>query len=49
MYIFTENVENFGSVNHFVVDYVALNTLAGNIGPCNLQLALQRYCSGFNQ
>ena len=24
MYIFTENVENFGSVNHFAVDYVVL-------------------------
>ena len=24
MYIFTENVEKFGSVNHFAVDYVAL-------------------------
>ena len=35
MHIFTENIENFGSVNHFAVDYVALNTLAGNIGRCN--------------
>ena len=24
MYTFTENVENFGSVNHFAVDYVVL-------------------------
>ena len=24
MYIFTENVENFGSANHFAVDYVVL-------------------------
>ena len=46
MYIFTENVENFESVNHFPVDYIVLNTLAGNIGPCNLQLALE-HCSGF--
>ena len=39
MYIFTENVENFESVNHFPVNYVVLNTLAaGKIGPCNLQL-----------
>ena len=24
MYVLTENVENFGSVNHFAVDYVVL-------------------------
>ena len=24
MYIYTENVENFGSVNNFAVDYVVL-------------------------
>ena len=47
MFIFTENVENFGSLNHFAVDYVVLNTLAGNIGPCNLQLVLE-HCSSFN-
>ena len=48
MYTFTENVENFGSVNRFAVDYVVMNTLAGNIGPCNLQLVLE-HCSGFSQ
>ena len=26
MYILKENVENFGSVNHFAVDYVVLLT-----------------------
>ena len=24
MYVLTENVENFGSVNHFAVDYIVL-------------------------
>ena len=24
MYVLTENVENFGSVNHFAADYVVL-------------------------
>ena len=47
MYIFTENVENFGSESHFAVDYVTLNMLAGNTGPCNLQLVLE-HCSSFN-
>ena len=47
MHIFAKNVENFGSVNHFAVDHIVLNTLAGNTGPCNLQLVLE-HCSGFN-
>ena len=47
MYIFTENVENFGSESHFAVDYVILNMLAGNTGPCNLQWVLE-HCSSFN-
>ena len=45
MYIFTENVENVESVSNIAVDCVALNTLAGNIGPCNLQLVLEHLIS----
>ena len=45
MYIFTENVENVESVSNFAVDCVVLNTLAGNIGPCNLQLVLEHLIS----